>query len=170
MNEFRVPQCVKLDLQAFFEHPEELNLSRIGVVTSMTLDSEGGLLRIRGGLGDDGLHDTLAQQVGPGDSKIMVLPPEMASERAIVAGWYCPGEGGNFGLIAGQIDDYIRAESSLTYQQTSKCLRMAALALGTVLMLSPIDVVKLNDPSNLILGEPLLRRTGKKIGRFIYDS
>lgn len=172
MTEFQMPEHVRFDLETFFEHPEGgATLQRIGVLTNFVLD--GDFLNVRGGIGDCGLHDSLAAQVGPARSKVVRLPEEMYSKRGMVAGWYDPASSNRrlgLGLVVGQIDKYgFNEGATMSYEHTGRCLGMAALALGMLLPRSPEELSKFKDPGNLVFGSRLLERARGSVGSRIFE-
>ena len=146
----KMPQHVQFDLTTFFEFPELPSMARIGVITAMKCEDD--ILRVRGGVSDGGLHDTLAAKVGPTKSKFMQLPSEMYSEKGTVSGWNTPtAKNDKLGLIVGQVDGTERSESIFGRQETDRCLEIAALALGYLLERSPEEIDDYDNPHKLIL-------------------
>ena len=97
------------------------------------------------------------------------LPPEMHSDKAGVVGWNIPAVEGGFGLIAGQVKDTERTESVLGYDETDRCLKMAALALGCLLKNTPREIIELsNQPGDLIFKLRRLARLRREIGNSIF--
>ena len=107
MYEYRKSINLCLDLRTYFEYPDLPTLQRIGVVTSIRFDGTKQMI-IRGGIGDEGLHDNLARKTGPASSKIIQLPDEMRTKKGSVTGWYDPKvsteEALGLGLVVGQLD------------------------------------------------------------------
>lgn len=166
------PKYVRFDVQPLFISPERSDVARIGVVTALAHDSEDGSLRVRGGVGDGGLHDELAAQVGPVTDKTVPLPPEMYSRLGTIRAWYTPQAADQAGLIAGQIEDAYSPEARLTRQETDLRLRLAGLALFVLLQRAPLDLLCLRAerPGGIILHRTVLERAGRRLGRAIYGS
>lgn len=125
---------------------------------------------VKGCISDDSDHDKLAHKAGLSEGEIIKLPPEMHSDKAGVVGWNIPeADEGGFGLIAGQIKDTERTESVLGYDETDRCLKMAALALGCLLKNTPGEIIELsNQPGDLIFKLRRLARLRREIGNSIF--
>lgn len=163
----KVPEHVQFGLSTFFEHPELSSVIRLGLVTKM--ECNGDFLYVKGCIGDDSDHDTLATKAGSDEGRIMWLPPEMYSDKAGVVGWNIPVVDGGFGLIAGQVKNTERLESVFGYEQTDRCLKMAALALGCLLKNTPREIIELSDqPGDLIFKSRRLARLWREIGNSIF--
>lgn len=130
MNVMKPPKTVEFDVVNLTK-PNKRRLIRLGVLTAVAIEDD--TLRIRGGIGQGGDHDTLASTVAPGSDRFMELPPYMASQYGAVVGWREPKRAGDFGVVFGQKPRETREGTELDYDQTNECLRLAALALGIVL-------------------------------------
>lgn len=164
----KVPEYVQFDLSTFFEHPELSSVIRLGLVTKM--ECNGDFLYVKGCISDDSDHDKLAHKAGLPEGEIIKLPPEMYSDEAGVVGWNIPeADDGGFGLIAGQVKNTERLESVFGYEQTDRCLKMAALALGCLLKNTPREIIELSDqPGDLIFKSTRLARLQREIGNSIF--
>lgn len=163
----KVPKHVQFDLSTFFERPGLSSAIRLGLVTKM--ECNGDFLYVKGCISDDSDHDKLAHKAGLSEGEIIKLPPEMYSDKAGVVGWNISVVDGGFGLIAGQIKDTERTESVLGYEQTDRCLKMAALALGCLLKNTPREIIELsNQPGDLIFKLRRLARLRREIGNSIF--
>lgn len=176
MAEFQMPKHVSFDLETFFENSDtgkslpELPNTRIGVLTDFALDDD--FLGVRGGISDNGLHDSLARRTGPADSKLVRLPKDMYSRVGTVSGWFDPllPIDSGLGIISGQIYKYgVNPDAKMDYQQTARCLEMASLALGMLLLRSPAELEKIRDPGNLVFGSAILKRAKRSFGNRIFE-
>ena len=76
------PTLVRVDANFFFDRPSD-ELGTIGVVTE--IEPREDELRVKMGLGDCGLHDTLLHKMGIKADRT-ALPEEMAYSQAIIRG------------------------------------------------------------------------------------
>ncbi len=167
MGQLRIPEHVLFDLRTFFDRPDLSNRPRIGVVTDLEID--GDCLSVRGGIGDGGLHTTLASQINPRAEKFLHLPLGMFSRQGTVRGWYDLQQPEPVSVVAGQLPDDPGLEPVLTYEQTDRCLRMAALALGGLLLNSPRELMSYKNPNSLMFGSAILAKLEKRIGDCIFE-
>jgi len=162
----KVPGHVQFDLSTFFEHPELSSVIRLGLVTE--IECNGDFLYVEGCISDDSTHDDLAEKAGSPEGRIIQLPPEMYSYKAEVVGWNISEEDLGFGLIAGQAKNTERPESVFGYDETDRCLKMAALVLGCLLKNTPREIIELSgQPGDLIFKSSRLARLQREIGNDI---
>lgn len=171
MSELRDPGYVRFDLRVFFDKPHQPDTPRIGIVTNIAYDNyDGGVLLVRGGVADSGIHSDLAEKAEPGSGKIIQLPPEMYSRHGVVTSWFYPEIEDQPLVIAGQVDGERNPDASLTYEQTDRHLRLAGLALGTILSYPPSQVASFRDPNGIIISKPVLRKAERRFRRYIYSG
>lgn len=130
MSELHLPKHVQLDLHPFYCYPDPADrlYSRIGVVTQVELGKDA--LCVKAGVSDDSTHDILAARIGPGRDQRMALPPEMYSKDGLAVTWYYPNMRDRLEGRAEVSKKDINPEAKLTREQTTQCLKMAALAIG----------------------------------------
>lgn len=166
MSELQIPDMVSFDLRVMHEDASG-GIGCIGVVTDISVGDN--VLCVTGGVGSYGLlHDDLANKIRPGRGKIIPLPPEMSSTRGSVLAGFCPDVKDSLMMVSGQIDAYYNPEAIFTYKQTDMCLRMAALALGSLVVRHPDDLAKFKNPRELMFGAAFLRRLDRQIGGRIF--
>lgn len=167
MSELHLPKHVQLDLHPFYCYPDLADrlYSRIGVVTQVELGKDA--LRVKAGVSDDSTHDILAARVGPGRDQRMALPPEMYSKDGLAVTWYYPNMRD---MLEGRAEvgkKDINPEANLTREQTTQCLKMAALAIGLFVVKPPHEVLKQEDLSKIVVDETMLTEADKQFGRYI---
>ncbi|MDO4712754.1 MAG: hypothetical protein Q4B05_02505 [Candidatus Saccharibacteria bacterium] len=98
-----------------------------------------------------------------------ILSGGLSHERAIISGWYDSSLESieALGIICGVRGD--RKGVDLPNEKTRICLEMSALALGRLLAMPYSSLSKLNDPSNLVFGRPLLTSYKRTIGKRIFN-
>ena len=168
MSELRVPDRVQLELHPFYSYPDPADLlyARIGVATAV--DLRGDALYVRAGVGDSKDHGKLAGKVDPGSDKNIVLPSEMYAKQGIVTTWYYPNMGGRLeGLAGPMVKEGLNPEANLTREQTTQCLKMAALAIGLFVVQPPHKVLKQEDLSKIMVDETMLTEADRQFGRYI---
>lgn len=168
MSELHVPDRVQLELHPFYSYPDPADLlyARIGVATAV--DLRGDALYVRAGVGDSKDHGKLAGKVDPGSDKNIVLPSEMYAKQGIVTTWYYPNMGDRLeGLAGPMVKKGLSPEANLTREQTTQCLKMAALAIGLFVVQPPHEVLKQEDLSKIMVDETMLTEADKQFGRYI---
>ena len=168
MSELHVPDRVQLELHPFYSYPDSADqlYARIGVATAV--DLRGDALYVRAGVGDSKDHGKLAGKVDPGSDKNIVLPSEMYAKQGIVTTWYYPNMGGRLeGLAGPMVKKGLNPEAKLTREQTTQCLKMAALAIGLFVVKPPHEVLKQEDLSKIVVDETMLTEADKQFGRYI---
>lgn len=168
MSQLRAPEHVLFDLKACFRDEKYARSYRIGVVTG--LETEDDILRVSGGIADFGMHEELARRLDPGNDGHVQLPVKMYSKRAVIRGGYDAGVGDSpLFIVAGQVPNEYRDNPEITYEQTDRCLRMAALALGGLLLNSPRELMSYKKPNSLMFGSAILAKLEKRIGDCIFE-
>lgn len=167
MSELHLPQHVQLELHPFYYYPDSADwqYSRIGVATQVELGEDA--LYVKVGVSDDSTHDILAARVGPGRDQRMALPPEMYSKDGLAVTWYYPNMRD---MLEGRAEvgkKDINPEANLTREQTTQCLKMAALAIGLFVVKPPHEVLKQEDLSKIVVDETMLTEADKQFGRYI---
>lgn len=168
MSELHVPDHVQLELHPFYSYPDSADLlyARIGVATAV--DLRGDALYVRAGIGDSKDHGKLAGKVDPGSDKNIVLPSEMYAKQGIVTTWYYPNMGDRLeGLAGPMVKEGLNPEANLTREQTTQCLKMAALAIGLFVVQLPHEVLKQEDFSKIMVDETMLTEADRQFGRYI---
>ena len=168
MSELHVPDRVQLELHPFYSYPDSADqlYARIGVATAV--DLRGDVLYVRAGVGDSKDHGKLAGKVDPGSDKNIVLPSEMYAKQGIVTTWYYPNMGGRLeGLAGPMVKKGLNPEANLTREQTTQCLKMAALAIGLFVVQPPHKVLKQEDLSKIMVDETMLTEADRQFGRYI---
>ena len=171
MSELHVPDRVQLELHPFYSYPDPADLlyARIGVATAV--DLRGDALYVRAGVGDSKDHDELAGKVDPGSDKNIVLPSEMYAKQGIATMWYYPNLGDRLeGLAGPMVKKGLNPEAELTWEETKKCLRMAALAIGLFMIKSPSDVVERTDLHAIAVSEEDLTAAKEQFGKRIIST
>ena len=167
MSELHLPKHVQLDLHTFYCYPDPADrlYSRIGVVTQVELGKDA--LRVKAGVSDDSTHDILAAWIGPGRDQRMALPPEMYSKDGLAVTWYYPNMRDRLEGRAEVSKKDINPEANLTREQTTQCLKMAALAIGLFVVQLPHEVLKQEDFSKIMVDETMLTEADRQFGRYI---
>ena len=168
MSELHVPDRVQLELHPFYSYPDSADqlYARIGVATAV--DLRGDALYVRAGVGDSKDHGKLAGKVDPGSDKNIVLPSEMYAKQGIVTTWYYPNMGGRLeGLAGPMVKKGLNPEANLTREQTTQCLKMAALAIGLFVVQPPHKVLKQEYLSKIMVDETMLTEADRQFGRYI---
>ena len=168
MSELHVPDRVQLELHPFYSYPDSADqlYARIGVATAV--DLRGDALYVRAGVGDSKDHGKLAGKVDPGSDKNIVLPSEMYAKQGIVTTWYYPNMGDRLeGLAGPMVKKGLNPEANLTREQTTQCLKMAALAIGLFVVQPPHKVLKQEDLSKIMVDETMLTEADRQFGRYI---
>ena len=163
-----MPDRVQLELHPFYSYPDSADqlYARIGVATAV--DLRGDALYVRAGVGDSKDHGKLAGKVDPGSDKNIVLPSEMYAKQGIVTTWYYPNMGDRLGGLAGpMVKKGLNPEANLTREQTTQCLKMAALAIGLFVVQPPHKVLKQEDLSKIMVDETMLTEADRQFGRYI---
>lgn len=163
-----MPDHVQLELHPFYSYPDSADLlySRVGVVTQVELGKDA--LRVKAGVSDDSTHDILAAQIGPGKDQRITLPPEMYTRQGLAVAWYYPNLRGRVGGAAGpMVKKGLNPEANLTREQTTQCLKMAALAIGLFVVQLPHEVLKQEDFSKIMVDETMLTEADRQFGRYI---
>ena len=163
-----MPDRVQLELHPFYSYPDSADqlYARIGVATAV--DLRGDALYVRAGVGDSKDHGKLAGKVDPGSDKNIVLPSEMYAKQGIVTTWYYPNMGGRLeGLAGPMVKKGLNPEANLTREQTTQCLKMAALAIGLFVVQLPHKVLKQEDLSKIMVDETMLTEADRQFGRYI---
>lgn len=163
------PDLLRVDAGMFFDHPECTSLVRIGVVSDIELVGGGSELQVRLGVGDTGQHTALMERIKGTSGREAILSGGLSHERAIISGWYDSSLESieALGIICGVRGD--RKGVDLPNEKTRICLEMSALALGRLLAMPYSSLSKLNDPSNLVFGRPLLTSYKRTIGKRIFN-
>ncbi|QCT42083.1 hypothetical protein [Candidatus Nanosynbacter featherlites] len=168
MSELHVPDRVQLELHPFYSYPDSADLlyARLGVATAV--DLRGDALYVRAGVGDSKDHDKLAGKVDPDSDKNIALPSEMYAKQGIVTIWYYPNMGDRLeGLAGPMVKQGLNPEANLTREQTTQCLKMAALAIGLFVVQPPHEVLKQEDLSKIMVDETMLTEADRQFGRYI---
>lgn len=168
MSELHLPKHVQLDLHPFYDSSNTADqlYARIGVATAVDLC--GDVLYVRAGVGDSKDHDELAGKVDPGSDKNIVLPSEMYAKQGIATMWYYPNMGDRLeGLAGPMVKQGLNPEANLTREQTTQCLKMAALAIGLFVVQPPHEILKQEDLSKIMVDETMLTEADKQFGRYI---
>ena len=163
-----MPDRVQLELHPFYSYPDSADqlYARIGVATAV--DLRGDALYVRAGIGDSKDHGKLAGKVDPGSDKNIVLPSEMYAKQGIVTTWYYPNMGDRLeGLAGPMVKKGLNPEANLTREQTTQCLKMAALAIGLFVVQLPHEVLKQEDFSKIMVDETMLTEADRQFGRYI---
>ena len=171
MSELHLPKHVQLDLHPFYDSSNTADqlYVRIGVATAV--DICGDVLYVRAGVGDSKDHNELASKVDPGSDKNIVLPSEMYAKQGIATTWYYPNLGDRFeGLAGPMVNEGLNPEAKLTWEETKKCLRMAALAIGLFMIKSPSDVVERTDLHAIAVSEKDLTAAKEQFGKCIIST
>ena len=167
MSELHLPKHVQLDLHPFYCYPDPADrlYSRIGVVTQVELGKDA--LRVKAGVSDDSTHDILAARIGPGRDQRMALSPEMYAKDGLAVTWYYPNITDRLEGRAEVSKKAINPEAKLTREQTTQCLKMAALAIGLFVVKPPYEVLKQEDLSNITVDKEMLVKAEKQFGDYI---
>ena len=167
MSGLHLPKHVQLDLHPFYCYPDPADrlYSRIGVVTQVELGKDA--LCVKAGVSDDSTHDILAARIGPGRDQRMALPPEMYSKDGLAVTWYYPNMRDRLEGRAEVSKKDINPEANLTREQTTQCLKMAALAIGLFVVQPPHKVLKQEDLSKIMVDETMLTEADRQFGRYI---
>ena len=171
MSKLYLPKRVQLDLHPSYNssNPDDQLYARLAVATAV--DIRGDVLYVRAGVGDSKDHNELASKVDPGSDKNIVLPSEMYVKQGIATTWYYPNLGDRFGGLAGpMVKEGLNPEAKLTWEETKKCLRMAALAIGLFMIKSPSDVVERTDLHAIAVSEKDLTAAKEQFGKRIIST
>ena len=171
MSELHVPDRVQLELHPFYSYPDSADLlyARLGVATAV--DLRGDALYVRAGVGDSKDHDKLAGKVDPDSDKNIALPSEMYAKQGIVTTWYYPNMGDRLeGLAGPMVKEGLNPEAKLTWEETKKCLRMAALAISLFMIKPPSDVVERTDLHAIDVSKEDLTAAKEQFGRRIIST
>ena len=166
-----MPDRVQLELHPFYSYPDSADqlYARIGVATAV--DLRGDALYVRAGVGDSKDHGKLAGKVDPGSDKNIVLPSEMYAKQGIVTTWYYPNMGGRLeGLAGPMVKKGLNPEANLTREQTTQCLKMAALAIGLFVIKPPSDVAERTDLHAIEVSKEDLTAAKEQFGRRIIST
>lgn len=166
-----MPKRVQLDLHPSYDYsnPADQLYARLAVATAV--DIRGDVLYVRAGVGDSKDHDELASKVDPGSDKNIVLPSEMYAKQGIATTWYYPNLGDRFeGLAGPMVKEGLNPEAKLTWEETKKCLRMAALAIGLFMIKPPSDVVERTDLHAIEVSKEDLTAAKEQFGRRIIST
>lgn len=91
--------------------------------------------------------------------------------QGIVTTWYYPNMGDRLeGLAGPMVKEGLNPEAKLTWEETKKCLRMAALAIGLFMIKPPSDVVERTDLHAIEVSKEDLTAAKEQFGRRIIST